>query len=42
MIISVPTPDAPQSPATPVERRPTGEYVAREHHDMRPQPRVTD
>jgi hypothetical protein len=41
-IISVPTPDAPQSPATPVERRPTGEHVAREHHDMRAQPRVTD
>jgi hypothetical protein len=43
-IISVPTPGAPQSPATPVERRrrPTGEHVASEHHEARTQPPVTD
>lgn len=41
-IIGVPNPRAPQSPATPVERRPTGEHVASEHHEGQAQSPVTD
>ena len=41
-IISVPSPGAPQSPAAPVERRPTGEHVAREYREAQAQARVTD
>lgn len=36
-IISVPSQGPPQSPATPVERSPTGEHVASEHHEARAQ-----
>lgn len=41
-IVSVPSPGAPQSPATPVERRPTSGHVASERHEARAQPTVTD